>query len=167
MKRQTLALGFVVLSALVACQSATKASSSPTSQSPEAIEATLDGSALAGDAAWQSAIHSDKPLLLVFWQSWCGSCVQEAPMVQRAFQRYGSRLAVAGVVSGPDDSVDAEHLNKTILRLGLTYPQFRDRDLHLTRLFQVTGTPDVILLDRNRKVVFRGHELPKSIESFL
>ncbi|MDF1838235.1 MAG: hypothetical protein P1V35_10225 [Planctomycetota bacterium] len=91
----------------------------------------------------------------------------EAPLVQQAYRKFADRLSVAGVVSGPDESVDEYKLGKVITDLGLTYPQVRDRDLGLTHLFRVKGTPDVVLLNANRKVVYRGHSLPTSLEPFL
>jgi len=88
-------------------------------------------------------------------------------MVQQAHRKFADRLSIAGVVSGPDESVNEFKLGKIITDLGLTYPQVRDRDLTLTRMFQVKGTPDVVLLNTNREVVYRGHSLPESLEPYL
>jgi hypothetical protein len=88
-------------------------------------------------------------------------------VVQQAHRKFADRLSIAGVVSGPDKSVDKYKLGQIISSLGLTYPQVRDRDLSLTRLFDVRGTPDVVLLNAQREVVYRGHSLPKSLEPFL
>ena len=43
----------------------------------------------------------------------------------------------------------------------------RDRDLELTKLFHVTGTPTVIVLDKDGQVVYREHHLPASWDAFL
>lgn len=71
------------------------------------------------------------------------------------------------MVSGPDDAVDEDKLGTAILQNGLTYPQVRDRDLALTRLFDVTGTPTVIVLDSSGQVVYREHHAPASWDEFL
>ena len=88
-------------------------------------------------------------------------------MVQQAHRKFADRLSIVGVVSGPDESVNKFKLDKVITDLGLTYPQVRDRDLSLTHLFEVKGTPDVVLLNAKREVVYRGHNLPESLELFL
>ncbi len=88
-------------------------------------------------------------------------------MVQQAHRKFADQLSVVGVVSGPDKSVDQAKLDKVVFQLALTYPQVRDRDLSLTHRFQVKGTPDVVLLNAKREVVYRGHSLPDSLESFL
>ncbi len=87
--------------------------------------------------------------------------------MQAAYKTHKESISIAGVVSGPDESVDADHLQKTVQRLLLSYPQVRDRDTGLTELFHITGTPEVIVLDRDRKVVYRGHSLPESLEPYL
>ncbi len=65
------------------------------------------------------------------------------------------------MVSGPDTSVDEDALTLTIQRLGLTYPQVRDRDLSLTRAFDVQATPTIVVLDGEGDVVYRGSTLPR------
>ena len=76
-------------------------------------------------------------------------------------------ISIAGVVTGSDKQVNLPALQATIERLGLTYTQVRDRDSKIAALFQVQGTPDVVILDRNRKVVYRGHHLPTSLTPYL
>ncbi|MFT4646831.1 MAG: hypothetical protein ACI9X4_000034 [Glaciecola sp.] len=87
-------------------------------------------------------------------------------MVQKAHHKLADRLNIAGVVSGPDKSTKKFKLGKFISSLGLTYPQVQDRDLSLTRLFDVKGTPSVVFPNAQREVVNRGHSLPKSLEPF-
>lgn len=98
-------------------------------------------------------------VMLVFWQTWCGSCVAEAPEVERV-HRAGGDLHVYGVVSGSAVDVDADDVRGTALHLGLTYPQILDRDLTLTNGFAVDGTPTVIVLGANGDVLYTGHALP-------
>lgn len=71
------------------------------------------------------------------------------------------------MVSGPDSAVDEDKLSTAIFQNGLTYPQVRDRDLALTKLFGVTGTPTVIVLDSNGQVVYREHHVPASWDEIL
>jgi protein-disulfide isomerase len=63
--------------------------------------------------------------------------------------------------------VDEDMLRQTIFDLGLTYDQIRDEDLALTELYQVTGTPTVIVIDKNGQVVWNDHEAPTSWNEYL
>ena len=51
-------------------------------------------------------------------------------------------------------------LRQTIFDQGMTYDQIRDEDLALTELFQVTGTPTVIVIDKSGQVVWQDHHAP-------
>lgn len=120
-----------------------------------------------GHANLRQDLDAGRPVALVFWQSWCGSCVAEAPAVQAAHKTYGERLRIVGVVSGPDKDVDEMKLNQQILRLGLEYDQVRDRDLSLTKHFGVTGTPTIVILGVTGEVLYTEHHVPPSWDAFL
>ena len=65
------------------------------------------------------------------------------------------------MVSGPDDAVDAEELERAIRELCLPYRNVRDRALDLTRVLEVRGTPTIVVLDAHGQVLYRGHEVPE------
>ena len=96
---------------------------------------------------------------LVFWQAGCSPCRAEAPHLAAASRAY-SNLEIIGVVSGPDESVDAVLLEKTIAELSLPYPTVRDRSLDLTRALDVRGTPTIVVLGAKGQVLYQGHKSP-------
>jgi cytochrome c biogenesis protein CcmG, thiol:disulfide interchange protein DsbE len=104
-------------------------------------------------------LATGKKVTLVFWQAWCAPCRAEAPRLAAA-SRAHPELDILGVVSGPDESVDAELLLRTIAELGLPYRNIRDRALDLTRALDVRGTPTIIVLGAEGQVLYRGHESP-------
>jgi len=108
-----------------------------------------------------------RPLTLVFWQSWCESCLAEAPQVAAAARELEGHVAFVGVVPGPDAVVDQAAVDAAIERFGLPAPQVRDHDLVLTRGFGVDGTPTVLVLGRRREELYRGHELPPDWSAWL
>jgi thiol-disulfide isomerase/thioredoxin len=118
----------------------------------------LDGKTLNPDAD----LSAGKPVVLVFWQSWCNSCLEEAPLVEQARRKYGDQVAFYGVVSGPDQSVDEDAVRKVVGQKQLKYPTLRDRDGALSRHFDVQYTPSVVILNPDRKVVYSGGHLPES-----
>jgi cytochrome c biogenesis protein CcmG/thiol:disulfide interchange protein DsbE len=66
---------------------------------PEFRLTTLDGKEL------DAASLRGRPVLVNFWASWCGPCVDEHPVLLEAQQRFGDRLAIVGVLY--QDSADA------------------------------------------------------------
>jgi len=120
--------------------------------------ATLD---LASDLA------SGRPVVLVFWQTWCGSCRAEAPELVRAVERLGERAHFVGVIPGPDGLVDDDEVRATALDWKLPYAQVRDRENALTGGLGVEGTPTIIVIGPDRSVRYRGHRLPSDWDSLL
>lgn len=100
------------------------------------------------------------PVVLVFWQTWCGPCAREAPKAQAAAAALGSRAKFYGVVSGPDNVVDAGKVDRWIKTHSLSYPQLRDRDGSISKSFGVRRTPTVVVLGADNKVLYKNNHLP-------
>ncbi len=100
------------------------------------------------------------PVVLVFWQSWCGSCLAEAPQLAKDSEQWGQQLNFFGVVPGPSESVDEPAIDRVIKQFGLPHPQVRDTDLSLTKRFQIEGTPTILVLGPQEQVLYRSHDLP-------
>ena len=158
------ALLCLALPLLAAC------SASPTGPG---TRAPVDGHGLVGVDLQGGAQRVDdsfaqnKLVTLVFWQDWCGSCLEEAPHVQAASQSYADRIAFYGVVSGPDLTEQDFGLKNKVRELGLTYPQVRDRDGSWSTRFGVTSTPTVLVFSANGTLRFRGNHLPASWNDLL
>ena len=112
-------------------------------------------------------LAAGRPVVLVFWQTWCPSCKREAPELAHAVERYGATMAFFGVVSGPDDVIDDAKVRRVAEEWGDHHPQIRDRDLSLTHRFKVFGTPVIIVLGREGRELFRGTRLPRDWSVFL
>lgn len=98
--------------------------------------------------------------VFVFWQPWCAACREEAPAAVAASAAMAGEVAFVGVVSGPDEAVDQALFEKSVDELGLSYPQVRDRDLALTKRFDVRATPTVVVVGGDGHVRYRGSKLP-------
>jgi thiol-disulfide isomerase/thioredoxin len=112
-------------------------------------------------------LAAGRPVVLVFWQTWCPSCKREAPELAHAVKQYGDSIDFFGVISGPDDVVDDTKVLRVAEEWGHRHPQIRDRDLTLTKRFKVVGTPVIIVLGRDAQELFRGYRLPEDWSVFL
>jgi len=156
-------LPIVVAAAFLAgCSSTPDAPAAAVSFQPDATWRMTDmNGAVHPVGEW---IDAGEPVVLVFWQTWCGSCVEEAPLVE---ELHTSRpdLHVFGVVSGSARDVNELEVGRTAMQLGLTYPQVLDRDLALTTGFGVQGTPTVIVLGAGGEVLYAEHHLPADLDA--
>src|SRR6266508_5628701 len=92
-----------------------------------------------------------KPVVLNFWASWCEPCKDEAPLLQRAHVRYGSRVAFVGV-DAQDFRVDGRRF---VRRYGLTYTNLHDGEGSTLGRFGVTGFPETWFVDARGRIVDR------------
>ena len=111
-------------------------------------------------------LRQGQSVALIFWQTWCKPCLREMPDLVKANRRHSPRIRFYGIISGPDKDVDEAKVKKIVARLGVGYPQVRDRDLRLSRGFEVGGTPTIIILGPGGSILYRGHRPPDNWNAF-
>jgi thiol-disulfide isomerase/thioredoxin len=91
-----------------------------------------------------------KPVVLDFWASWCGPCRAEAPILDRASQRFRDQgLVVVGVNTG-DDIDDAK---QWAVRHGISFPiAFDDVDV-AHHGYDVNSLPTLVVISKEGKIV--------------
>ncbi len=112
-------------------------------------------------------LAAGRPVVFVFWQTWCPSCKREAPELADAVDHYGEQLQFFGVVSGPDEDIDDDDVRAVASNWGHRHPQVRDRDLALAKRFEVTGTPVIVVLGNEGRVLYRGYRLPHDWSDYI
>jgi peroxiredoxin len=99
-----------------------------------------------------------KPVLLVFWATWCAICKEEVPVINRMH----SDPPMSGKVQilALDFMESEKKVNAFISSKKVAYPVLLDRRGRVARKYKVVGIPTYILFDRDGKVLFRDHHLP-------
>jgi thiol-disulfide isomerase/thioredoxin len=152
---------FLVAACALAACSSTPSAPAPASGSSTARAPALHATATDGrDVDIDAALKSGRTVVLVFWQTWCASCLAEAPQLAAASRAHPDELLFVGVVPGPDGTVDEEELARLVKRFDLPYAQIRDRDLSWSRAFDVRGTPTLIALRADGSAGWRDRRPP-------
>lgn len=98
-----------------------------------------------------------RPVVLIFWTAWCPICKEEAPFFNALAEKYQPRgVHVLGI--NIQDSI--ARTQGGINDFGIRYTVARDADASVARRYRVTGTPTIVLLDRQGVVQYFGNELP-------
>ena len=87
-----------------------------------------------------------KPVIVNFWASWCIPCKDEAPALQKTYEKYRAQgLTVLGI-DAQDFRQDARRFTK---RFGVTYPVVYDGSGSTLGKWGVTGFPETFFVDRS------------------
>jgi cytochrome c biogenesis protein CcmG/thiol:disulfide interchange protein DsbE len=93
-----------------------------------------------------------RPVIVNFWASWCGPCVEEFPLLQRALEQHrADGLAVIGIVV-QDRS---EAARAFMSRMGAGWPAVMDPDGSLADSYDLYAPPESFFVDRNGLIASR------------
>ena len=109
-----------------------------------------------------------KCVLIDFWASWCGPCMDEMPNVKAIYEKYHDRgLEIVGV------SMDNNKANweRAIERAGLVWHHVSSlkgmNRCSVAKLYQVVAIPKLYIIGKDGKIIakdLRGEELREKID---
>ena len=95
-------------------------------------------------------------VLVNFWASWCGPCRKEMPILEQLNRQYRNKgVTLVGVNVEPDSAAATDWLKAT----PVSFPILFDVDSKVSKLYQVEGMPNTVILDRkgNVRYIHRGY----------
>lgn len=91
-----------------------------------------------------------KPVLINFWASWCDPCRLEAPILNRLYDQYNSRLEIFGVnVTKYDRHKDVKQF---VASLDLKYPILMDQRGEVFSAYKGMAFPMSILVGTDGRI---------------
>lgn len=93
-----------------------------------------------------------KVVVMNFWASWCGPCIDELPLLERTQHVIALRNATVLGVNYKDVSSDALGFVK---RFHLSYPSLRDRDGRYADDYASRAFPETFVIDRRGRIAAR------------
>ena len=116
------------------------------SEAPDFALADLDGNPV------RLADLRGRPVIVNFWASWCGPCVDEFPVLQAAVDQHaGDGLAVVGVVFRDN----SEAARAFMARMGAAWPAAMDPGEDIAERYGIFGPPESFFIDADGIVVAR------------
>jgi len=105
-----------------------------------------------------------KPVLLVFWATWCPECKAAIPEINAMTNEpLAGKLQILGLAFRES----REKVANAVKARGIRYRVLLDERGQAARAYGVVGIPTYILIDRRGKMVYREHVLPGDITPLL
>ena len=112
-------------------------------KAPEIQLKTLDGK------TFKLADHNGKVVILDFWASWCGPCLQVMPQIDKVAQEFADQ----GVeLFGINLEETPEKIKKAQERLKLSTTILFDRDGRIAERYGATSIPQTVIIKRDGTV---------------
>jgi peroxiredoxin len=101
-----------------------------------------------------------KPVLLVFWATWCPECKAAIPEINAmTTEPLAGKLQILGLAFREP----REKVANAVKARGIRFPVLLDERGQAARDYGVVGIPTYILIDRRGNIVYREHVLPGDI----
>ncbi|MDQ4036484.1 MAG: TlpA family protein disulfide reductase [Chloroflexota bacterium] len=115
-------------------------------RAPEFVLADLDGNPL------RLADLRGRPVVVNFWASWCGPCVEEFPLLRDAAARHADDgLAVVGIVWRDRSEAARDFMRRN----GATWAAAMDPGERVARDYGILGPPETYFIGRDGTIVAR------------
>lgn len=95
------------------------------------------------------ADHKGRVVVLDFWATWCGPCMQSLPLIDGVVREFAGQQVELVAVNLEEQ---AEHVTATLERHKLKIPVALDRDGVVAAKYAVTAIPQTVVIDREGKV---------------
>ena len=140
------------------------APSSPAGGAEASLPQDFTLPALDGQPVALNQFLGKKPVLLVFWATWCPECKAAIPEINALHDGpLSGKLQVLGV----DFRESREKVSSAVKTRGIRYPVLLDEKGKVARAYGVVGIPTYVLIGRDGKVLYREHVLPGDISRYL
>lgn len=106
-------------------------------------------------------------VMLIFWSTRCPFCHAMIPAFKQINEKYKARgLTVAALNVGFEEQVEVEAY---VMEYGLDYLVLNEdaKKEALAEKYRLVGTPTIQLISPDGMVLYRGHFLPKDLDSLL
>jgi cytochrome c biogenesis protein CcmG, thiol:disulfide interchange protein DsbE len=81
-----------------------------------------------------------------FWATWCGSCVEEIPSIEKLYRQLSENPQFKMVTILVKD--DLQRASGFMKQNGYTFPVYLNTDESAAKFFGITGVPETFILDK-------------------
>lgn len=113
------------------------------SQAPDFVSQDISGNEIK-----LSSFIGEKPVLLVFWATWCKFCAQELPHLKEFYRKHKDEVSVIVIPSGEVKRVIEDYVKEK----DIDFLVILDEQKEIWNTYAVRGTPAHFLIDKEGKI---------------
>ena len=102
-----------------------------------------------GNEVILSDFRGKRPVLLVFWATWCGYCAKEKEDLKTFTSRYQDRIQILAVDSGEPKQTIQDYIKKE----NINFLILLDEQRKIWNQYLIRGTPSHFLIDKQGKII--------------
>lgn len=148
-----LLMSFLMIAALAAPNLARAAAVGDTA--PSFTLNSLDGAS----TTYRSGAAA-RPVVFVFWATWCPNCLKEIPALKKIHERLKDRVDLYAINADINDSQAKASAYQR--KHELPYTVLYDKGSKVTRQYGVIGTPTVVIADKTSIIRYRDAVAPST-----
>ncbi len=97
-------------------------------------------------------------IILDFWATWCFPCKAQTEILKDIYRDYSNKgVKIISINVGETQ----EKVKKYVEKNSIPFVQLLDSDQKVSDALQITALPTIIVLDKNKKIVFKNSTLTK------
>ena len=107
-----------------------------------------------------------KPVVINFWATWCPYCVDEMPIFEQMYKKYGDEVQFMMINSTDGNRETKEKAMQYIADNGYTFPVYYDLSYEANNAFYVNSLPVTFFINKYGNVVtyINGRTDAKTLE---
>lgn len=99
--------------------------------------------------------YEGRPLIITFFATWCKPCLRELTAIAEVYDQWKAETDVEVIAVSIDEGANSFKVKPFVSAQGWEFPIWLDSNKDLMRALQVNMVPTALVLDEQRKVVYR------------
>ena len=117
------------------------------------------GSDMNGNPVDLGKIIGTRPIMLVFWASWCADCRKKVQAVNELYKKYNKDMEFIGINIGWKDT--EEKAREFIKKYKMPYPNVFDKTGELSKKYQLNRVFSLIIASKRGTVMTQYNDIPE------
>ena len=111
-----------------------------------------------------STLYQQTPVLLIFWATWCPTCIEEIPELNRLSAQYSEdQLKILSV----NVQESRNRVQRFMKKNPMKYPVLLDEHGEASNAYNLVGLPVSVLLAKGWEILYYGFSLPPNLDQWL